>query len=154
MFDNLIPGSVGLLQLKKRLRSLERLQSLESLERLQSLQRLPFLHSLQHYQGSYDAITIKPNSVIYCDIPYYNTDGYQDNLFDYESFYSWCEKQTEPVFISEYWMPEDRFICIAEKEKSVMLCSGAGNKAVEKIFMPIHQASLYRPARYEQLDLF
>ena len=36
-------------------------------------------------------------------------------------------------------MPEDRFTCIAEIEKTVTLQSGAGNKAIEKLFIPKHQ---------------
>ena len=74
------------------LESLERLQSLESLERLQSLERLERLQSLERLeitQMSYDEVPILPDSVIYCDIPYRNTDGYGDdkkNTFDYEKF--------------------------------------------------------------------
>ena len=82
------------------------------------------------------------DSVIYCDIPYHNTNAYGSknvNTFDYERFYTWCEKQTEPLFISEYYMPEDRFICIDEIEKTVLMDSGADKKAVEKIFIPKHQ---------------
>ena len=80
-----------------------------------------------------------PNSLIYCDIPYKNTNAYgseNKNHFDYERFYSWCEKQSEPLYISEYWMPPERFECVAEIEKAVLLCSGAEKKAVEKLFVP------------------
>ena len=101
-------------------------------ELLQSLERL---QSLVSSRGSYDKVHIEPDSVIYCDIPYKNTDEYGNGGFDYEAFYSWCERQTEPVFISEYWMPPERFKCVAEKEKSVCLCSGGGKKAIEKIFV-------------------
>ena len=139
IFENLVPGSVGLQQLKKRLKSLESLeslQSLQSLQRLQSLESLESLESLQSFQGSYEDITIKPASVIYCDIPYRNTDGYGEGCFDYERFYNWCEKQTEPLYISEYRMPPDRFECVASVEKSVTLCNGSDKKAVEKLFVP------------------
>ena len=135
----------GLQELLERLQSLERLESLERLQSLQRLQRLQRLESLQRLQrlqrlesfrGSYENIQIKPNSVIYCDIPYRNTDEYGEGGFDYEHFYNWCERQTEPLYISEYWMPPDRFECVASIEKSVMLCSGGGKKAVEKLFVP------------------
>lgn len=121
---------------------LESLQRLQRLQRLQSLQSLESLQRLFITQKDYQEIEIRPGSVIYCDIPYHNTDGYEQdkgNSFDYERFYSWCEKQTEPLFISEYWMPEDRFECIDEIEKTVTLQSGAGNKAIEKLFIPRHQ---------------
>lgn len=100
------------------------------LEALQSLQ------SLESYRGSYDLINIKPDSVIYCDIPYRGTDEYDDGGFDYERFYFWCEKQSEPLYISEYWMPPERFECVAEIEKVVLLCFGSRKKTVEKLFVP------------------
>lgn len=72
---------------------------------------------------SYDEIEIKPNSVIYCDIPYKNVLGYSNKetytsgiYFDYDKFYDWCLQQNNPVFISEYNMPEDKFKCIYEKQ--------------------------------------
>ena len=105
-------------------------------ELLQSLQRLQSLESLQSFRGSYEKIKIRPDSVIYCDIPYRNKDEYYEGGFDYERFYDWCEKQTEPLYISEYWMPPERFECVASIEKSVTLCSGSGKKAVEKLFVP------------------
>lgn len=111
----------------------ERQQQLEALNRLQSLQSL---------QSDYSAVSILPNSVIYCDIPYHNTNAYGPkniNNFDYERFYNWCERQVEPLFISEYWMPQDRFTCIDEIEKTVSISSGADKKAVEKLFIPKHQ---------------
>jgi site-specific DNA-adenine methylase len=110
-----------------------RTQQLEALNRLQSLQSL---------QSDFSCVEVLPSSIIYCDIPYHETNAYgiqNKNNFDYERFYYWCEKQTEPLFISEYWMPEDRFECIDEIEKTVTLQSGAGNKAVEKLFIPRHQ---------------
>ena len=121
----------GLQDLMQRL---ERLESLESLERLESLE------SLESLERSYCDVEILPDSVIYCDIPYKDTDAYDAaNPFDHEAFYEWCEKQTEPVFISEYDMPRDRFTCIGEKEKAVLLCSGASKTTIERIFIPKHQ---------------
>ena len=96
---------------------------------------------------SYDEVSIFPDSVIYCDIPYRNTDGYGDGKkksFDYERFYSWCERQTEPCFISEYDMPEDRFVAVSETKK---LCNFAsiknGIQTVEKIFIPKTQLEMF-----------
>ena len=113
----------------KKILSLEintSLQSLESFTRLQSLERLNQLTKLGNIgfsvntnSGLYDSVAIKPNSVIYCDIPYRNTEGYNEFEFDYNKFYEWCLKQTELVFISEYDMPED-FVCISEKEKTCL----------------------------------
>jgi hypothetical protein len=85
---------------------------------------------------------------VFCDIPYYQTNRYgtkKDNLgFDHEKFYKWCEKQKELVLICEYYMPEDRFRCIDGIEKTVLICSGASKKNIEKIFVPKHQLELYK----------
>lgn len=89
--------------------AVQRLESLQSLQRLQSLQSLQRLENITRYNCSYDEIEIKPNSVIYCDIPYRNTEGYEEfgsSNFDYEKFYEWANRQKEIVFISEYNMPE------------------------------------------------
>lgn len=139
----------GLQDLMQSLESLERLQSLESLqrlERLESLQSLESLESLQRLQSlckSYDEIEIKPNSIIYCDIPYKGTDKYNNINFDHEAFYTWCKKQTELCFISSYEMPED-FIPIAEFPHRSILCATKNNPVIEKVFIPKHQLELYK----------
>lgn len=129
----------GLASLLEALQRLESLQSLERLERLQSLERLEVL------RGDYKAVPILPDSLIYCDIPYKDTDRYESG-FNHAEFYDWARKQKELVIISEYSMPED-FICIAQIEKSVTLCSGGSKKAVEKLFIPGHQKALWERVR-------
>ena len=118
----------------------ELLQSLESLQRLESLESLQRLQSLTVSQKSYDEVEILLDSVVFCDIPYYQTDGYgakKDNFgFDYEKFYRWCERQKELVIISEYYMPEERFCRIDSIEKAVLLNSGVNKKTMEKLFVP------------------
>lgn len=135
--------------LRKRidLESLERQERQESLESLQRLQRLQSLESLGITRMSYDEVKIFPDSVVYCDIPYRNTSGYGDskkNSFDYERFYSWCERQTEPCFVSEYAMPEDRFVAVAETKKLCNLCATKnGIQTLEKIFIPKTQIEMF-----------
>ena len=139
----------------KKILSLEmntNLQSLESFTRLQSLERLKQLQNLTNIGftvnttcGSYDSVAIKPNSVIYCDIPYRSTATYNDFDFDYDRFYDWALSQKEPIFISEYDMPSD-FICIAEKEKTCQLSATNNSlKSIEKIFVPKHQYEIVKP---------
>lgn len=149
--------SLESLERLERLERLQRLQSLERLGRLQSLQSLERLERLQIFRGSYEKIKIKPDSLIYCDIPYKNTDGYIGG-FDHEEFYKWCARQKELVIISEYNMPEG-FICIAEKEKRVTLSGGSSNTKTEKLFIPEHQKEMWeilriKNKRYVQLELF
>ena len=130
----------------ERLENFERLQSLENFERLQSLQSLQNLENLerlQSYNLSFENVPLCQDSILYCDIPYKNTDGYTEEEFDFEKFYLWCEKQTEPVFVSSYEMPEDRFACIASFKHRSILCATANNEVVEKVFIPIHQVKDY-----------
>ena len=115
---------------------LQSLQSLQSLERLQRLQRL------QTTQKDYRQIKIEPNSVIYCDIPYRGTrsyDGHGGGGFDYEEFYDWANSQEEPIFISEYSLPDNRFECIWEQKKRGILSATANNLCIERIFVPKKQ---------------
>jgi hypothetical protein len=89
------------------------------------------------FSGDYQRVKIAPNSLIYCDIPYKNTDNYGKIDFDYERFYDWAEKQKELIVISEYSMPEDRFISIAEFEHRSIF--KANKKVIEKLFVPFNQ---------------
>ena len=125
------------LQSLERLESLQSLQSLERLERLQSLQSLERLERLERYSQSYDKIKIEPDSVIYCDIPYRGCSGY-GAAFDYDSFYDWACSQDAPVFISEYSMPEDRFVCVKEMAHTCSLSATATGKVTERLFVPKH----------------
>lgn len=118
------------------------LQSLERLQRLQSLEILESLESLERLEisnKSYDEFNISGDSIIYCDIPYKNTAGYNSGDFDYEKFYDWCEKQTAPVYISEYYMPEDRFEIVAEKQITRKLSGVKANVCNEKLYRPKKQ---------------
>ena len=103
----------------------------------------------------YQQVTIPDDSVIYCDIPYEGTDGYLEKDsegFDYERFYDWCEHQTQPVFISSYQMPDDRFDCIEEFSHRSTLSATANNLVTERIYVPKHQKE--RGDRAIQLSLF
>ena len=108
---------------------LSRLPHIERLQRLQSLQRL------QISQKSYDEVEIKPNSVIYCDIPYENTTGYKSGDFDFKKFYDWASNQTEHVFISSYHISDDRFVEVDGWNKT-MLFSLTNATGIERLFVP------------------
>jgi len=104
------------------LEALERLQSLEALERLQT------------FGADYRDIQIPPNSLIYCDIPYSDTDcgGYGGGAFDHNAFYEWALQQ-DNIFISEYKMPMN-FIEIANVEKSVLCGTDNSATATERLY--------------------
>lgn len=94
-------------------------------------------------QKDYRNVEIMQDSVIYCDIPYKGTKGYQKEGFDHETFYQWALAQDVPVFISEYSMPED-FVCIAERERNSTYSSTNNSlKTTERLFIPKHQRGMY-----------
>ncbi|MDD6964096.1 MAG: DNA adenine methylase [Firmicutes bacterium] len=109
--------------------------SKQSLERLQSLQSL---QSLERLCTDYRNIRIESDAVIYCDIPYKNTNRYGDEKaeFDYNSFYDWACSQNVPVFISEYDMPEDRFECVLEIKKQSCMAATKTLSVTEKLYIP------------------
>lgn len=82
---------------------------------------------------------IPEDSVIYCDIPYKDTGGYvgKGSNFNHERFYEWCLKQTQPVFISSYEMPEADFKVIAEfARRDTLSATNNAKVAAERIFIP------------------
>lgn len=131
--------------LPQHLQALDRLQSLERLLGLERLMCPNMARSIENIHASfqsYDCVEIKPNSVIYCDIPYRDTAIYNDTPFDYDKFYGWCLRQTEPVFISEYDMPKEDFVCIAAQSKRVLINAQSNSQVrVEKLFIPKNQVS-------------
>ena len=148
-----IRRSKGAMTTVETLQSLERLQSLqslESLERLQSLERLERLQSLESLERLPDTLTVysmdyremrfNEPGIIYCDPPYKDTadksKDYADTSFDAEAFYSWCEAQKLPVYISEYQMPEERFACIAEWDKVTRMAAKTPSHVTERLWRP------------------
>ena len=116
-----------------RLQHLERLKNLQRLEHLERLKA--YKQSLEISQKSYDEVEIKPNSVIYCDIPYENTMGYKSGDFDFKKFYDWASNQTELVFISSYHISDDRFVEVDGWNKT-MLFSLTNATGIERLFVP------------------
>ena len=108
---------------------LKRLQSLERLDRIKNISDL----NIECHNLSYEQVKIPENSVIYCDIPYRNTEKYISE-FDHEKFYSWAKSQPFTVYISEYSMP-DGFQEIANITKRCSLGTDNNKKTVEKIFI-------------------
>ncbi len=119
------------------------LQSLKCLENLQRLESLKRLERLEVYQGCYKELKLPDPSecVIYCDPPYANTTGYASGDFDHAELYDYAEhlaRQGYKVFISEYWMPPERFKSVFNVDKRQQL-NGLGARAIkqEHLFVPI-----------------
>lgn len=120
----------------KRLEQLERLkqlQQLTQLEKLKKLQTLIQLKQIKIYNKSYIDVDIENNSVLYCDIPYKNTKEYQHKKFNYDEFYNWALSNNNPVFVSEYSMPNE-FKCVGEFEHLSTMAANTTKKVTEKLF--------------------
>ena len=122
------------------LQSLERLKSLESLERLERQQSLQSLESLRLTSLSYDEIDIPPDAVVYCDPPYHACykSLYEDTAkeFDHNAFYDWCVSvsKTNPIFISEHSIEDDRFEIVAENQKMTSMSSKKSFIVTERLY--------------------
>lgn len=136
----------------QRLESLGRFEHLENLETLQtdeSLCRLQSLKSLERITDvdvppvltvtteNYRALNFERGGIIYCDPPYKNTGQYHTmGTFDFEAFYSWCLHQSNPVYISEYTMPEDLFAPVASFTVTRKMNTKKSSICHEKIWRP------------------
>lgn len=126
----------------ERLQSLESLESLERLERLQSLERMQSLESLESMivtSQSYAEIDIPDDAIVYCDPPYHASDKnlYEGTArFDHNAFYDWCVRvsKTNPIFISEYSIEDDRFEIVAEKQKMTCLSPVKSFNVTERLY--------------------
>ena len=137
-------GAMTTVETLQSLESLERLQCLQSLESLESLERLERLQSLESLPGAltaysmdYRELCFDEPGIIYCDPPYMSVYAKGKDYgceFDAEAFYSWCEAQKLPVYISEYQMPEERFACIAEWDKVTTMAAKTTSHVTERLW--------------------
>ena len=124
----------------QKLQSLQSLQSLQILERLQRLESLQSLERLRVTSQSYDEIDIPPDAVVYCDPPYHASDNrlYEGTAaaFDRGAFYDWCVRvsKTNPIFISEYSIEDDRFEIVAEKQKMTSMSPVKSFNVTERLY--------------------
>lgn len=126
----------------ERLKNLECLQTDESLHRLQSLERLERINStdvppvLTVTTGDYRALNFERGGIIYCDPPYKSTEERYGREFDFAGFYAWCLHQVNPVYISEYTMPEDLFAPVASFTVIRKMDARKSSICPEKIWRP------------------
>jgi DNA adenine methylase len=106
------------------------------------MKQIPKLSGVVFTCQPYWAVTIPPNSIIYCDPPYAGTTDYKNGVaFDHVVFWDWVRKMTfegHTVFVSEYAAPDD-FRCVWSREVSSSLSangtSGGNKKSTEKLFI-------------------
>ena len=98
--------------------------------------QLPNLHDIKFTSFDYSHYSDCKNCLIYCDIPYKNSNKVKYiQEFDYDKFWQWARETSKDniVLVSEYDAPND-FAVIWEKEVNVSLYNGKHHTRVEKIF--------------------
>jgi len=104
--------------------------------------QIKLLKDVNFYACNYQNLTIPKKSIIYCDIPYKNTTKYKIDTFNYNLFYDWAEQKSDrgqKIFISEYWMPADRFIKVWTKQVNCGMVAGSPQDKIECLFVPKKQ---------------
>ena len=120
---------------------------LEPFERLNRLNNLATAFTNEEKKrltiGSVDfsEVEIPSDSVVFCDPPYRETEGYRKGKdFNHDRFFEWALRQTVPVFVSEYAMPKD-FVEVSSWQKCCkMKPTSNAIRTTEKLFVPRWQA--------------
>jgi hypothetical protein len=110
----------------------DELNQLKQLHHLEGLERLNAINLIRNVKfvirsSDYSAVGILPNSIVYCDIPYENTDGYSVE-FNRSEFLDWAASASFPVYISEYSIQDPRFIDLWSTEKRSLQCGAIEGK--------------------------
>ena len=122
------------IKLKHQIEELNQIEHISRIIHLERLQNLQNLQNLQITNKSYEEVEIKENSVIYCDIPYKGTGEYQKGGFNHNEFYKWVLNNENPVFISEYNMPDDFEIVASFHHKSTLSATNNNKIVVENLY--------------------
>lgn len=121
-------------------------ESIRNIEKqIQHLKEVKFVHA------NYWEVKIPKESVIYLDAPYIGTTEYKTGAFNHSKYYDFIEqKQREghKIFISEYYMPADRFEMIWQKQVNCGMSAGNPQNKIESLFIPKGQKI------FKQLKLF
>jgi len=103
-----------------------------------ALKQSDSIQGVELYNLNYWELPTPDNSLIYCDPPYANREGYGSN-FDHLAFWEWCRiksKEGHTVFISEYCAPKD-FIPVWSMDVVRNFNTGESVRPItqEKLFM-------------------
>lgn len=98
-------------------------------------------HRLTIGSVDFENVEVPSDSVVYCDPPYRGFSPYSKAKgFNHDRFYEWALRQTVPVFVSEYAMPEDFVEVAAWQKRCTMKSAEHALRTTEKLFVPRWQA--------------
>lgn len=107
-----------------------------------ALRKATKLTGVTFSSGSYDAMYIPPNSLIYCDPPYEGTTKQERyaGRFNHATFWEWCRskaREGHTIFVSNYNAPSD-FIEVWSKDVVSTVAKYKNGKAVvERLFKAV-----------------
>lgn len=106
-----------------------------------TLNQIPKLKGVQFICSDYKDLSIRPNSILYCDPPYRGVKKYSYSI-NHDEFWQWCRekvKEGHRVYVSEYNAPND-FVCIWQGKLKTCINQTITKDATEKLF--IHKSQI------------
>lgn len=99
-------------------------------------------HKFQVVNKSYSEVPIPKDAVVYADPPYDTGRDHYSTKFNKAEFIDWALAVKQPIFISEYSMP-DSFVEIGKKEvndlRSNVYKDGRRKTHIERLWIPRHR---------------
>lgn len=119
---------------RHRLRHVERYRRLVL---LRSLIMNRCIKNAEVHESDYRELEFNDNGIIYCDIPYENTNNsYRlSEKFCYSDFYEWAKKQTLPVYVSSYNLPDDLFLEVISMNTTSKMNADRCFSVKEKLYL-------------------
>lgn len=115
---------------------------LEHIERRRRIDRIKESlvprHTIFNFKNcDYKEVSFCENGVIYCDIPYENTNNkYKQGMaIQYEEFYEWAKNQKLPVYVSSYNMPQPYFTEVYSARATQRMSRLGSSRVIEKLFI-------------------
>lgn len=155
LFERRMAITSSIIEMSNTLYNKQRAQALERVERIEAIRDLKNTKVLQRLEAAqcldYREVEIPNNAVIYCDIPYRDTNVGGYDVIDYENFYEWCERQDNPIFISEYSMPSERFKVYKSWQ---VYQTSAGKGKIDVVAENLYVPKSHNGLPYGQLTMF
>lgn len=107
-----------------------------SLARLENIwENIPLVKKLTSITNlDYREVEIKPNSVIYCDIPYITDWICYNAQFDHKAFYEWVRENKHPVYYSSFSNDTGGFKCLWKRGLIMGINRRFGTVSTECLF--------------------
>ena len=126
-----------------------RIPNVEKLKQIYKVATDFYFSGVEIRNLDYRDVKIEPDSVVYCDIPYKNTQhGQYAEGFRHADFFDWAARQDELVLISSYCIRDKRFAELA----SIGKLSCINNKpTTEKVYIAKKNIEKYAKMMAERI---